>query len=55
MPPGDPLGGYASTRHMEYALGWRPQVPVEDGVAQYIRWLRETPAAVPDWMAGHAK
>ncbi|WP_308315352.1 NAD-dependent epimerase/dehydratase family protein [Streptomyces sp. ISL-100] len=50
MPPGDPLGGFASTRRMEDMLGWRPQVTVPEGVDRYVKWMKKTPAAVPDWL-----
>ncbi|WP_455356304.1 NAD-dependent epimerase/dehydratase family protein [Streptomyces sp. SYSU K217416] len=55
MPPGDPLGGYASIRHMEHVLGWKPRVTVAEGVARYVRWLKETPAAVPGWLREEAR
>ncbi|MCP3817527.1 NAD-dependent epimerase/dehydratase family protein [Streptomyces sp. A3M-1-3] len=55
MPPGDPLGGYASTRHMEHVLGWQPGITVAEGVARYVRWLKETPAAIPDWLRDGAR
>ncbi|MFB8215687.1 NAD-dependent epimerase/dehydratase family protein [Streptomyces anulatus] len=47
---GDPLGGYASVRHMENVLGWTPKVPLTDGVERYVRWLQSTPQAAPDWL-----
>jgi UDP-glucose 4-epimerase/dTDP-L-rhamnose 4-epimerase len=50
MPPGDPLGGCASTTHMERVLGWRPRITLEDGIARYVRWLRTTRGAVPEWL-----
>ncbi|MGW6569684.1 NAD-dependent epimerase/dehydratase family protein [Streptomyces sp. NPDC054975] len=50
MPPGDPLGGYASTRRMKAMLGWTPTVSLADGVARYVAWLRKHPAALPEWM-----
>jgi nucleoside-diphosphate-sugar epimerase len=50
MPPGDPLGGYASTVRTERVLGWRPRIALQDGVAQYVRWLRATPGALPGWL-----
>ncbi|MFS0694065.1 NAD-dependent epimerase/dehydratase family protein [Streptomyces nitrosporeus] len=50
MPPGDPLGGYASVRHMEAVLGWRPGITVEEGVERYTDWLDRTPEAVPSWL-----
>ncbi|GAA0367298.1 NAD-dependent epimerase/dehydratase family protein [Actinoallomurus spadix] len=50
LPPGDPLGGYASTRHMAEVLGWRPDVTIVEGIARYATWLNETPSAIPDWL-----
>ncbi|MFD9536295.1 NAD-dependent epimerase/dehydratase family protein [Streptomyces sp. NPDC060010] len=50
LPAGDPLGGYASTRRMENVLGWRPRVTITEGVTRYVKWLRNTPAATPDWL-----
>ncbi|WP_446040141.1 NAD-dependent epimerase/dehydratase family protein [Streptomyces sp. SID1121] len=54
MPPGDPVGGYASTARMEELLGWRPAVAIADGVARYVDWLARTPAAVPLWLRSAA-
>ncbi|WP_053675791.1 NAD-dependent epimerase/dehydratase family protein [Streptomyces sp. WM4235] len=54
LPAGDPLGGYASVRRMEYILGWRPQVPIADGIGRYVRWLESTPQAAPDWLTQSA-
>lgn len=50
LPPGDPLGGYASTRRMEAVLGWKPGIAIREGVVRYVAWLRRTPAAIPDWL-----
>ncbi|WP_245226364.1 hypothetical protein [Streptomyces smyrnaeus] len=50
MPPGDPLGGYASPHRLAATLGWKPSITVADGVARYVRWLGETPGAVPEWL-----
>ncbi|MFJ7424026.1 NAD-dependent epimerase/dehydratase family protein [Streptomyces uncialis] len=50
LPAGDPLGGYAATRHMENILGWKPKVTLAEGVARYVKWLQDTPAASPDWL-----
>ncbi|MFD0229295.1 NAD-dependent epimerase/dehydratase family protein [Streptomyces hirsutus] len=55
MPPGDPLGGYAATRHMETVLGWRPTITVEEGVARYAGWLGRTPAAIPGWLRAESE
>ncbi|MFD3549804.1 NAD-dependent epimerase/dehydratase family protein [Streptomyces sp. NPDC058655] len=54
LPAGDPLGGYASVRRMESVLGWRPEVTVAEGVARYVRWLRDTPQAAPGWLRENA-
>ncbi|MFD8992590.1 NAD-dependent epimerase/dehydratase family protein [Streptomyces goshikiensis] len=50
LPAGDPLGGYAATRRMENILGWKPKVTITEGVARYVKWLENTPAAAPDWL-----
>ncbi|MEU9375766.1 NAD-dependent epimerase/dehydratase family protein [Streptomyces sp. NPDC048255] len=50
LPAGDPLGGYAATRRMENILGWTPKVTITEGVARYVKWLQDTPAAAPDWL-----
>ncbi|WP_223776963.1 NAD(P)-dependent oxidoreductase [Streptomyces sp. 135] len=54
MPPGDPLGGYASIRRMERLLGWRPTVSVSEGVARYTAWLKRAPEAIPTWLRDSA-
>lgn len=50
MPPGDPLGGYAATRHMHAALDWQPTVSIADGVARYTDWQARTAGAIPGWL-----
>ncbi|MBB4894160.1 nucleoside-diphosphate-sugar epimerase [Streptomyces olivoverticillatus] len=50
LPPGDPMGGYADTRRMRRALGWKPQITMEDGVDRYVKWVNERPEATPEWM-----
>jgi UDP-glucose 4-epimerase/dTDP-L-rhamnose 4-epimerase len=54
MPPDDPLGGCAGTALMRRVLGWQPGISIEDGVAQYVRWLKSTPAALPGWLRQEA-
>ncbi|MFF8575483.1 NAD-dependent epimerase/dehydratase family protein [Streptomyces sp. NPDC015237] len=54
LPPGDPLGGCASTALMQRLLDWQPAIGIEDGVARYVRWLTSTPAAVPGWLRQEA-
>ncbi|MGC9500941.1 NAD-dependent epimerase/dehydratase family protein [Streptomyces sp. WG7] len=55
MPPGDPLGGCAGTALMQRVLGWQPRISIDDGVAQYVRWLTSTPAALPGWLHQEAR
>ncbi|MGY0061671.1 NAD-dependent epimerase/dehydratase family protein [Streptomyces sp. LZ34] len=55
MPPGDPLGGYAATHHMEAVLGWRPTITVKEGVARYAAWLDKTPEAIPAWLRAESE
>ncbi|MGK4909552.1 NAD-dependent epimerase/dehydratase family protein [Streptomyces albus] len=55
MPPGDPLGGYASTHRMEAVLGWRPAITVKHGVARYADWLDKTPEAIPAWLRAESE
>jgi UDP-glucose 4-epimerase/dTDP-L-rhamnose 4-epimerase len=50
LPPGDPQGGYASTRRMGEVLGWRPTITAAEGIARYARWLKATPEAIPSWL-----
>jgi UDP-glucose 4-epimerase/dTDP-L-rhamnose 4-epimerase len=50
LPAGDPLGGYAAVRTMENILGWKPQITVAEGVERYVKWLRSTPSAAPEWL-----
>ncbi|WP_274709447.1 NAD-dependent epimerase/dehydratase family protein [Streptomyces tubbatahanensis] len=50
MPPGDPVGGYASPHRMISTLAWKPAITVADGVERYVRWLGKTPDAVPEWL-----
>ncbi|MGV9349451.1 NAD-dependent epimerase/dehydratase family protein [Streptomyces spiralis] len=55
MPPGDPLGGYATTHRMEAVLGWRPTITVKDGVARYTAWLAKVPEAIPAWLRSRGR
>ncbi|MFC5802015.1 NAD-dependent epimerase/dehydratase family protein [Streptomyces formicae] len=55
MPPGDPLGGYASTHRLDAVLGWRPAITVKEGVARYAYWLGKTPQAIPAWLRVQAE
>ncbi|MEU1621474.1 NAD(P)-dependent oxidoreductase [Streptomyces sp. NPDC005722] len=46
----DPLGGRADTTRMTAALDWQPRITVNDGISDYVRWLRDTPNAIPGWL-----
>ncbi|MFG2563059.1 NAD-dependent epimerase/dehydratase family protein [Streptomyces sp. NPDC048496] len=46
----DPLGGRADITAMAEALGWEPKMTVADGIADFVTWLHDTPAAIPGWL-----
>ncbi|MFA7762413.1 NAD-dependent epimerase/dehydratase family protein [Streptomyces sp. NRRL S-448] len=54
LPAGDPLGGTADTARMAAALDWEPRITVTEGVARYVAWLDNTPAALPDFLRREA-
>ncbi|WP_030175240.1 NAD-dependent epimerase/dehydratase family protein [Spirillospora albida] len=54
MPEGDPLGGYADTRPILSALGWKPTITITEGVRRYVEWLTAHPQAVPGWLREQA-
>ncbi|MCT2591765.1 NAD-dependent epimerase/dehydratase family protein [Streptomyces sp. N2-109] len=54
LPPGDPLGGFASTRRTRELLRWSAGIGIREGVDRYVRWLADTPAALPDWLSESA-
>ncbi|WP_405533355.1 NAD-dependent epimerase/dehydratase family protein [Streptomyces avidinii] len=54
LPAGDPLGGTACTARMTAALDWEPRITVTEGVARYVAWLDNTPAALPDFLRREA-
>ena len=39
-PPSEPLETWASIEKARELLGWSPRVHVEDGLAQFIEWMR---------------
>lgn len=41
MQPGDVLATYAAVDRLESATGYRPAIPVEEGVARFVAWFRE--------------
>ncbi|MEU5162222.1 NAD(P)-dependent oxidoreductase [Streptomyces sp. NPDC020875] len=49
-PADDPLGGYADTDRLARLLRWTPGITVREGVDRYVRWLNDTPDAVPAWL-----
>ncbi len=40
-PPGDPLRTRADATRLEADLGWRPRVPIAEGLARQAAWARE--------------
>ncbi|MFJ3973967.1 NAD-dependent epimerase/dehydratase family protein [Streptomyces sp. NPDC090021] len=54
LPEGDPLGGTAGTARMTAALDWEPRITVAEGVARYVAWLDNAPAALPDFLRREA-
>lgn len=40
--PGDMLHTYADISKAKRLLGWEPQVSIEEGLAEFVRWHRET-------------
>ncbi|MFI1197866.1 NAD(P)-dependent oxidoreductase (plasmid) [Streptomyces sp. BHT-5-2] len=52
LPEGDPLGGFAATDQCGELLRWRPRIDVRAGVERYVRWLTDTPHAMPGWLTG---
>lgn len=41
MQPGDVPGTYADVSLIASSVGYRPQVPVREGVAHFVKWYRE--------------
>ena len=39
--PGDVVATYADVDRLERAVGFRPSVPIEEGVARFVEWFRE--------------
>jgi UDP-glucuronate 4-epimerase len=42
-PRGDVVATYADTSRAELELGWKPRVPLADGLATVVRWVRDNP------------
>jgi UDP-glucuronate 4-epimerase len=41
MQPGDVLSTMAEVRELEKAVGFRPDTPLETGIARFVEWYRE--------------
>lgn len=39
--PGDQFGIYADISHLKNDLGWEPKTNLIDGVAQFVRWVKD--------------
>lgn len=48
---GDPLGGYAETKEIRFLLdGWEPQISIEQGVKDYVDWIKQHQDLIPKWI-----
>jgi UDP-glucuronate 4-epimerase len=43
VPAGDVVATYADTSRAEHDLGWKADVPLAEGLAGFVRWVRESP------------
>jgi UDP-glucuronate 4-epimerase len=43
VPPGDVVATYADTSRAEEELGWKAEVPLAEGLAGVVRWVRANP------------
>jgi UDP-glucuronate 4-epimerase len=50
MKPGEVYRTYASTEKLERAVGYRPKVSIEEGVARFARWLKEEYRKGAEWL-----
>lgn len=41
MQPGDVERTYADTSRLEYAVGYKPQTEIEDGIAKFVEWYKQ--------------
>ena len=41
MQPGEVLETFADIQKSEQLLGFRPQVPLEEGIPHFVRWFRQ--------------
>ncbi|MFP4409297.1 MAG: GDP-mannose 4,6-dehydratase, partial [Spirochaetaceae bacterium] len=46
--PGDVIRTYADISKAKKVLGYKPSVPIEEGVKKYVAWLRALPAEVEE-------
>lgn len=49
-PPGDPFGAYADVTRMKEVLAWEPEIPLDDGIAEYCNWVKTNRHLIPDWV-----
>ena len=50
LPKGDPQGGYADTTLMKKLLNWKPKFNLDEGIRQYVKWLKNNEHLIPDWL-----
>ena len=41
MQPGDVIMTYADVTDLEKAVGFKPETPIEEGLAKFVEWYRE--------------
>jgi UDP-glucuronate 4-epimerase len=41
MQPGDVVVTYADVEDLSDAVGFRPDMSIEDGIARFVNWYRE--------------
>ena len=41
MQPGDVIMTYADVTDLEKAVGFKPETPIEEGLAKFVEWYRK--------------
>jgi len=41
MQPGDVIMTYADVADLEKAIGFKPETPIEEGLAKFVEWYRK--------------
>ncbi len=51
--PADVMRHYAANAKIEKLVGFKPEVGLEDGLARYVKWIRERTADTGELLAGY--